>query len=187
MFTADKIGEPDARCCAFRRAEAVVRRCAAGPDHDRPRPCEAATRQPVPTGCTPICAPSIVTRSVRPAGTTWCSRTSACRTSSGNCRASSAESRNAQAGTGQAGHDVAGNTTRRFPIWSASWSGWASRCRSSARRWASSFWPSWLVLFVFAYALKKEYWKDITNPLNGSADGIAGLAPRPQPRCRISF
>jgi cytochrome c1 len=35
------------------------------------------------------------------------------------------------------------NTTRRFPTWSASWSGWASRNRNSAAPWASLSWPSW--------------------------------------------
>jgi ubiquinol-cytochrome c reductase cytochrome c1 subunit len=50
----------------------------------------AGGRAAVRTTCTPTCAPSTATTARPPAGTTWPSPASACRTCCGNCRASSA-------------------------------------------------------------------------------------------------
>jgi hypothetical protein len=47
-------------------------------------------------------------------------------------------------------------------IWWASWSGLPSRMPVSASTSVSACWPFLVVLFGFAYAMKKrEFWKDI--------------------------
>ena len=86
MFTSDKIG--DLMRVAARSDEQKKWFGATPPDLTViARARRLLLMERVRTGSTPTCAPSTKTTSARPAGTTWFSRMSACRTSSTNCRA----------------------------------------------------------------------------------------------------
>ena len=88
MFTADKIGSLMA--VAARSDEQKLWFGATPPDLTILHVLAVKPVMPVlvQTGCTPTCVLSIVTTTVRPAGTTRCSKTSACRIRCGNSRGS---------------------------------------------------------------------------------------------------
>jgi hypothetical protein len=171
MFTADKIGEPmrvAMRVQPSRNSGSALRR-RISPDRPRPRFRGRQRRRLA------VHLPALVLSrrpSARPAGTTWFSRTSACRTSLATAGRAGPE-QGSQARTGCAGHDVAEGIRQGGPIWSASWSGWPSRCRVSASSWAGrAGLPG--VLFGFAYALKKNTGKTSNKGHNARSGGIAG-------------
>ena len=91
LFATDKVGDTMKATIDPEAGQGLVRRQPARPDADRPfalRPRRQRCRLPVhlPAHL------STATRPRRPAGTTWPSPTSACRTCCGSCRASASRS-----------------------------------------------------------------------------------------------
>ena len=80
MFATDKVGDTMTVAMRPEDGEGVVRR-------RRRRTCPSRRACAAATGCTTTCSASTATTRRRPAGTTSCSRTSACRTCCGSCRA----------------------------------------------------------------------------------------------------
>jgi ubiquinol-cytochrome c reductase cytochrome c1 subunit len=88
MFATDKVGDT-MKVRSTQGRQGLVRRLP--PDLTLiARSRAGAPRAAAPTTSTPTCAPTTATTPRPPAGTTWPSPTSACRTCCGNCRASSA-------------------------------------------------------------------------------------------------
>ena len=186
MFATDKIGDTMTVAMTPGRRQGMVRRGAAGP-------VGRVARSRRATGCTTISSASTATTSRPPAGTTWCSRTSACRTCCGSCRASTGSSRPSTRTTRRrsaaaiavkglvsveplpgdkyvvsrrsrrddAGHDDAGRVQddgrrpRQLP-------GLHGEPAKNKRISLGIIVLLFLgVLFIFAYWLKREYWKDV--------------------------
>jgi ubiquinol-cytochrome c reductase cytochrome c1 subunit len=159
MFTADKIGER----CGLPLVQRS-RRCGSGRRHPTCRWLRAHARRRTavaPTGCTLTCAPSMSTTSAPLAGTTPFSPTSACRMSCGSCRGSRYSTRSTNWNWPSperfrlAEYDKVVGDLVGFMVWLA------EPDAGFRKRVGFGVLAFLVVLFGFAYAMKKQFWKDI--------------------------